>query len=174
MSDTAFCVKIRGKYTICSWSMPSEVSLPSFHHIFCLKYQQTERKLYETLRYEGFFHPLITDKIFFCTWGQSVQFFTHCIGLLAPVPLVSSLRGRAAAVLSQSSITVSSGCGHRAMSNEHKSYLSASWGSEAEFKLVMNLDYEQQVSIKLTYGLAWNFIVWLYYSAFIHHSSHFQ
>lgn len=54
-------------------------------------------------------------------------------------------------------------------SNEQQSYLSASRGSKAEFKLVMNLIYEQQVLLKLTYGLALQFNVLLCYYVSIHH-----
>lgn len=48
-------------------------------------------------------------------------------------------------------------------SNEQQSYLSASRSSEAELRLVMNLDYPQQVPLKLTYdGPALTFSILLF------------
>lgn len=100
-----------------AWPLRYHYHLP--HHLLCLKYSQTKWKLLETIGCDSFFCLLIRNKNLLCTWGRSVQFCTRCTGPLAPVLLVTLLRGRAAAVLSQSSITVSSGCGcrKRAMSS---------------------------------------------------------
>lgn len=93
---------------------PSEVSpaSPSSHNLSEILTDKGDAIWSSQVR--GFiFCPLIKDKNLFCTWGRSVQSCTCCTGPLAPVLLVTLLRGRAAAVVSQSSITVSSGCGRR-------------------------------------------------------------
>lgn len=107
------------------WNMASTVSFASLITLPVWNINRLEEAIWES--YARWF-PLPADKtsngfFFGCAWGHSVQFCARCVGPLAPpLVLVTLLRGRWAAVCSQSSITVSSGWGCRSRASSDAIY----------------------------------------------------
>ena len=123
------------------------------HHLICPKHQQIKRKPNKTLRSEGFLSPFVDKR------SNLFLYLRPCCSAVYPL-----LRPTCPRSISYSPERQSSSCPqpiihHHVLwvwaqdrSNEQQSYLSASRGREAEFKLVMNFVYEQQVALKPTYN----------------------